>query len=531
VARHGWLLLGLAGVVAIGTFFRFYELGDIPSDPTSDHAEKLLDVYDLQNGEGPVFFIRNTGREPAQFYVTYALMKGLGLSLSFETLKIGTALIGVLAIPAVFLFASEVAGRVTGLFAATLFAIGTWPIGMARSGLRFGYTPLAAAFALWFLFRYMRRRDRRDALACGVAIGLGLHGYTSFRVVPILVLLLVGLSSLYLRKAWRDRLWTVVADAGLILATAVVACVPLARYTIEHADSVFFRARTRVVDSASWPDVLGTFVENTWNALLAFNWRGDGAWVNAVPFAPLLDVVTGAALLACLAIVGYELVSHRSLTAAAIVVAAPILMLPSILSLAFPAENPGVNRLGSATPIVFTVAALPFGSRSVSSAGRKRPVAIGFPVTTRGSHRRAWAARRGDDDRRCSKLRPVLPRVRSAVPGFRPQHLRDRGGGALGRPRRSAARRHVPARVQPLGRRAQRRIRASVSLGGTNTTTSSPRSRFRDETGGSRPCSYSTRLITAGGAELMDALPGGRYLVVTSDVPGHDIALYSVPGR
>jgi hypothetical protein len=130
VRRHGWLLLTLASVVGIGTFFRFYQLGDIPSDPTSDHAEKLLDVHDLETGERrPVFFTRNTGREPAQFYVTYALMKGLGLSLSFETLKIGTALVGVLAIPAVFLFASEVAGRITGLFAATLFAIATWPIG------------------------------------------------------------------------------------------------------------------------------------------------------------------------------------------------------------------------------------------------------------------------------------------------------------------------------------------------------------------------------------------------------------------
>lgn len=356
--RLSWLLV-LAAIVVVGAFFRFSQLADVPSDPTSDHAEKLLDIHDLDTGERPVFFPRNTGREPAQFYLTYGLMKVLGLSLSFETLKLGTALIGLLAIPAVFLFASEVGGRAAGLFAAGLFAVSTWPVETARAGLRFPYAPLATALALWLLLRYIRRGDRRDALACGVVIGVGLHGYTPFRIVPLLVPILLGLALLYRRRSPGETA-PLVAGGGLIFTTAFLASLPLARYAFDHPDLVAYRARTRAVGDLGWTETLSVFLENTWNALLAFNWRGDPGQINAVQLEPFLDPTTGAALLAGMSILVWQLVARRSFTAAAVLVSAPILLVPSTLSVAFPEENPAVNRLGTAAPLVFTVAALPF---------------------------------------------------------------------------------------------------------------------------------------------------------------------------
>ncbi len=90
-------LVALGTVVCVASFFRFHQLSAVPGEPTSDHAEKLLDVRDVLNGEHPIFFTRNTGREPAQFYATAALIRLFGQPLSWETLKLGTALVGVLA--------------------------------------------------------------------------------------------------------------------------------------------------------------------------------------------------------------------------------------------------------------------------------------------------------------------------------------------------------------------------------------------------------------------------------------------------
>lgn len=354
-----WLIL--AAILAIGAFFRFYRLAEVPADPTSDHAEKLLDIYDLVSGQRPLFFPRNTGREPGQFYITYGLMRLFGLPLSFETLKLGTALIGLLAIPAVFLFGRELAGTTVGLIAATGFAISKWVVNTARMGLRFPYGPLPTAIVLWLLFRYLRRGDRRDAIWCGLAIGLGLHGYISFRIVPLLVPLLFGWALLTDRR-WRGNWRRLLADGALITATAIVTCLPLIHYTVQHPDQVWYRVATRAASAeqeiGSFQHSLGTFLLNNRNALLAFNWRGDDTIVNAVHHDPFLDLVGGGALLAGLLIVGYQ-IGRRSPRYSALAIATPVLMLPSTLNLAFPVENPSANRMGTVAPVIFVIVALP----------------------------------------------------------------------------------------------------------------------------------------------------------------------------
>lgn len=357
-------LLLLLAIVAVGAWFRFHRLSDLPGDPTSDHAEKLLDVRSLLDDERPIFFPRNTGREPAQFYFTFALIRITGLPLAFDTLKIGTAIIGVMAIPAVFLLAREIADRWTGLMAAALYAIGTWPTNTARMGLRFPYGPLPAALALWLILRYLRRGERRDALLCGLVIGFGLHGYISFRIVPLaiaLVLLLAPLADRRWRRAWRRLL----LDGTLLVATAIIATLPLLRYSAHHPEQVWLRVATRVSDAETatggWREQLATFATNNVNALLAFNWRGDETMVNAVRYAPFLDPITGAALIAGLLIAVYLGMRQRAPRPLLLIATIPVLLLASTLSLAFPNENPSANRLGVIAPVIFTLAALPLG--------------------------------------------------------------------------------------------------------------------------------------------------------------------------
>lgn len=104
---------------------------------------------------------------------------------------------------------------------------------------------------------------------------------------------------------------------------------------------------------------LPVFLENNGNAALGFNWRGDGTWVNAVTHAPMLDLITGALFLAGLVTILTHIVCRRDTRAGFIVAAIPILLLSSTLAVAFPWENPSVNREGPAAPIVFPISALP----------------------------------------------------------------------------------------------------------------------------------------------------------------------------
>jgi len=71
LSLDGWAIAVVA-VFALLVWFRFANLTGIPGEMVSDHAEKLLDVVDILNGQNSIFFPRNTGREALQFYLAAA---------------------------------------------------------------------------------------------------------------------------------------------------------------------------------------------------------------------------------------------------------------------------------------------------------------------------------------------------------------------------------------------------------------------------------------------------------------------------
>jgi hypothetical protein len=384
--RRAIVLAPLAVIVVVGACFRFYRLAETPSDPTQDHAEKLLDIQDLLDGQRPIYFPRNTGREPAQFYFTLTLINEFGLPPNYDTLKLGTALVDTLAIPAVFLLATEMGGPATGLLAAAFYSVGKWPLAIARAGLRYPYAPLPTALALWALFRYLRRGDRRDALLCGISLGAGLYGYSPFRAVT-LVIPAVTLIALCFDERWRGRRKELVGHGLLIAATAALVFLPLGHYMLERPDIFWYRAGTRIVSADRYVgndqiallfEQLLVFLQNNLHAALAFNWRGDSSRVGMVVDDPFLDPIAGAAFLAGMAMLSYQVIVRRDVRSASMIVALPLLMLSSTLAIAFPEENPSAVRGGPAAPLVFTIAALALALalRRLMSPGRLAGVAL-----------------------------------------------------------------------------------------------------------------------------------------------------------
>ena len=357
VRLDSWhLLLALSFVVVAG--FRVVRLAEVPPEMVSDHAEKLLDVADVLAGETSIFFPRNTGREALQFYLAAATARLAGTGLTFLTLKIGTVLAGLLTLPFLYGFASEVGGRRAGLAAMLLAGVGYWPNVLARIGLRFPLYPLFVAPALYYLARGLRRKSRNDLLLCGLAVGLGLHGYSPTRVLPLVVAVGVGAYLLHRASAGHRR----VAFGWLLAAgtVALVVLLPLLRVAIEMPDLVLYRTLTRVGDAErELPGpALGIFLSNLWNGLRMFAWDNGEVWVIGIPGRPALDWVTGALfhLGVVAALVRY--MRHRRWLDLFTLLSIPLLMLPSILSLAFPGENPATNRAGGAIVPVFALAGL-----------------------------------------------------------------------------------------------------------------------------------------------------------------------------
>jgi len=352
-----WTLLIIAATVLV-FFFRFYQTGSVPPEPFSDHAEKILDVYEVSQGQTHIFFIRNTGREGFQMYWTVLIAKLFGTGFSFLSLKLGTAILGFLTLPFVYLLGKEIGGQRVGLLAFILVGIGYWPNVISRVGLRFPLYPLFVAATLFFLIRGLRTRHRNDFLLSGIFLGIGLHGYSPFRIVPFVVVAAFVIYWLHSQSRGARReaiIW--LAVVGL---TSLFVFLPLLRYWYDDPAMFGIRAFTRLssVEQPLPGPAHEIFLSNTWNALKMFNVNDGEIWVNSVPGRPALDTVSAALFLLGVALVLVRYIRHRHWLDLFMLVSIPLLLMPSILSLAFPGENPALNRAGGAYIPAFIVGAM-----------------------------------------------------------------------------------------------------------------------------------------------------------------------------
>ena len=376
-----WTLLVLA-VVAIVVFFRVYNIGGVPSEPFSDHAEKIQDVYDVSQGQTHIFFPRNTGREAIQMYLTLVVSWIFGTGLSFLSLKIGTVFCGLMTLPYIYLLGKEFGGKRLALLAVFFAGIAYWPNVISRAGLRFPLISLFVAPTLYYLLRGLRTRSRNDFIVSGLFLGLGLHGYSPFRIMPFVVVIAVGLYLLHAQSKGSRK--QAIIWLSILAITSLIVFLPLARYWLDNPQAFSYRAFSRLgsIESPLPAPVWQLFFSNTWNALRMFNWDNGEIWVHSVPHRPALDVVSGALFLIGVVLVLIRYIRQRHWQDLFLLLAVPLLQLPSILSLAFPAENPALNRAAGAMVPTFLIVAIALDGL-LAGIGRRLEPAASSPHSTR----------------------------------------------------------------------------------------------------------------------------------------------------
>jgi len=382
----GWVGLAVAAITAIGAWYRFHDLANLPYEMTSDHTEKLVDIASILQGLRPVFLPGNAGREPMEFYWIASLV-ALGLPLSFMTMKIGMSVVSTATIPVIYRLGREVASRETGLVAALIVALAPWHIQVTRIALRIAFAPLWVALTLLFLYRALTYGRRNDWLLTGLCLGLGMYGYTAFRPMLLAVPLVIGLKlahDAYHHHRGHPSAWLSRPLAGHMAGAAAVSALvamPLMRFAYDHRNAFFSRTLTRITD-AEIPlenPALTQFFINLKNGLLMFNLTSDSAWFQSPANRPALETVGGALVALGLGVMLYR-AWRRDWRLGTVVAIIPVMLLSSILSLAFPRENPSLSRASAALPMVMVLAALPLpalGARWRAAWGAAGAVAYG----------------------------------------------------------------------------------------------------------------------------------------------------------
>jgi 4-amino-4-deoxy-L-arabinose transferase-like glycosyltransferase len=352
-----WLLFTLLSLILV-FFFRFFRLDQVPLEMISDHAEKLLDINDVLSGTFPIFFVRNTGREGFQMYLCAAVELLFGTGISFITLKIGTAIMGLFTAVYMYFLGKETGNRWVGLFAFILCGIGYWPNVISRIGLRFTLYAAFTAPALYYFFKGMRRKRWSDLILSGISIGIGLGGYSPYRVVPVLIILGVVLYLLHHWNSQKQRF--AIIGLAVVGIGAFILFLPTLRYILDQPGIFAYRALTRTgslerpLPGPAWQ----IFLNNLWLAVIMPFWKNGSIWAHSIPYRPALDVVTGGLYLLGIVVSILRYVQHKDWRIPFILLSIPFLMLPSVFSLAFPGENPSLNRTAGALVPIFLVAAM-----------------------------------------------------------------------------------------------------------------------------------------------------------------------------
>lgn len=355
--KFNWWNLVVILVFLFSAWFHLSDLSSVPLEMTSDHTEKLLDLNEVLNGNTSIFFPRNSGREPIQFYLAAALVKIFGLNMDFTLLKLSMALAFLVSLYYVYQLGKEVGNRWTGLFAMLLTGIAAWTNILARSGMRLVLTPVFVAPVLFYLLRGLRRSSRNDLILAGIFLGMGFLGYSAFRIMPFVVLIVFAIFMFYQRNS--KKVEGVSAGFGVLVLFALVGALPLLRFAFQYPEAFTYRMATRMtgVEQAIQGSAFVVFLDNMLKAFAMPIWRNGNTWIISVINRPALDLVNAAFYVLGVVLLLYGWLKRRRWQYLAILVAIPVLMLPSILALAFPNENPSLSRAGGAfIPIVLIIA-------------------------------------------------------------------------------------------------------------------------------------------------------------------------------
>ena len=374
-----WTLLILASVLLV-VFFRVYRIEQVPPEMVSDHAEKLLDVWDVLHGQTSIFFPRNTGREAFQMYLTATIIKLFHTGYTYLSLKIGTILAGLLTLPYLYLLGKEYGNKRVGLFALLFAGLAYWPNVISRVGLRFPLYPLFVAPTLYYLIRGLRTSNRNDFILAGLFFGIGLHGYTPIRILPLVILVIIGVYLLHPQARGR-RLQTISGLLVLVLISLIIF-LPLLRFAIEYPTLFDLRAFSRLwtTERPLPGPALVIFLKNLWNASTMYFWSDGQIWVHSVTNRPALDVISATLYFLGVVFILIRYIRQRTWQDLILLLSVPLLMLPSILSLAFPDENPALNRLAGAMIPVFLIVAISLDGL-MSAIEKRVPSKSGFTLS------------------------------------------------------------------------------------------------------------------------------------------------------
>ncbi|MGB3327724.1 MAG: glycosyltransferase family 39 protein [Thermomicrobiales bacterium] len=239
--RRPAIVAAVAGVLAIAALTRFLNLMQFPSASAHDEWFFILDARGFRDGVLANQF--RTYDVVVQSDV-WTWVDGL-LSRPFpdepSSYRLLGAITGTLVVVATILLGRRTLGTPTALAGGLIVATFPALLWASRTAMANILDPLVLTIALWLTDRVLSTRDRRDALACGIVLGVGYFGYFSARAFPFVVA--VCMLGLLFPRPTRRSMLDYVRLGAWTAAGFVVTAAPMLAYAASNPDEFFLRVK------------------------------------------------------------------------------------------------------------------------------------------------------------------------------------------------------------------------------------------------------------------------------------------------
>jgi hypothetical protein len=382
-----WLIAVLLAATAI----RLLHLPAVPPGFQFDEAHNALDAARVLEGQRPIFFTDNGGREPLNIYLQAGALALLGEDHVVVAIRLVSALAGLVTVALVCAFAARLfADRSIGLLAAGFLAVTYWHVHFSRYAIRAIFAPLWAVGALWAWWVAVSPRDQGASdtpprggttfrlylppVVCGLCLAGAVYSHPSGRLLPLVLLGHAAYRTLADRRSARAT-WRALLVAG---ATALVLFLPLGQYFLAHPGQFTAHPSDVSLGAVAAAHYGGSIARALLGQIAAIGGMlfvtGDPSTLHNLPGLPVFDPLT--ALLAVLGLgvlAGWLLGSGPDRRDRAVLLCLWLVvgLVPTLLS----DRAPNYSRAMVALPAIVMLPALGLGwARDVASDRWRRLV-------------------------------------------------------------------------------------------------------------------------------------------------------------
>jgi hypothetical protein len=326
------LLIWLAGVIALGLFFRrespslprisrsdvfafaallvvfaplyLARLYEWPVQVISDEPT-IMDVseeYSKADGVDP-FGVSSYQTRPALLFLVWGhLGKWMG-GIELTQMRLLHALVGLLAIAASYFLFRQLLPRGWAMFASSLFGLNHAYLLISRLAMRENTAVLAEVVALALLLHGFRNRHFFSTFLGGIVAGVGFYVYHPGRAAFVLWAVFLGLLALFYRRQFplrRTATFGAVALAGFVmmagpLLLAELKAPPTSREVDPMAQLLITsEGRELQRDWLHASSIREGYLQNVEHGLKTFNSKVvDHGWIYVNPGHGFVDPVTG----------------------------------------------------------------------------------------------------------------------------------------------------------------------------------------------------------------------------------------------